>query len=188
MYLLHYSKVSNLKRHGKFHPAIKDLPFGEYLSCNPFKLDFTHDLILKLSKLWESGSRINVRQDQNPSSHICLLGSLQKQTEMKYQMQSRPWHGLRNWESINLEATIWMQQFGSKNLDATIWKQDFGCNNLEARIWKHQFGCNNLKASIWKQQFESINLSNKFPKLCDAIASHLKLTHWPNPPTDRGNC
>ena len=70
-------------------PAMKDLPIVEHHSCNPFKLDFTSEMILKnensfliMTDNLQHG--INVRRDQNPSSHI--HAGLQKQTEVKYQM------------------------------------------------------------------------------------------------------
>ena len=71
---------------------MKDLPIVEHHSCNPFKLDFTSEMILKnensfliMTDNLQHG--INVRRDQNPSSHI--HAGLQKQTEVKYQMLAR---------------------------------------------------------------------------------------------------
>ena len=111
-YVISHQKVRSIcpvRKDTEFHiiyPAMKDLPIVEHHSCitglNPFKLDFTSDLILKnensfliMTDNLQHG--INVRRDQNPSSHI--HAGLQKQTEVKYQMLAREIE-----KSINVKA------------------------------------------------------------------------------------
>ena len=94
-YVISHQKVRSIcpvRKDTEIHiiyPAMKDLPIVEHHSCNPFKLNFTSDLILKNKKSFlimtdNLQHGINVRRDQNPSSHI--HAGLQKQTEVKYQM------------------------------------------------------------------------------------------------------